>query len=253
MDGELKQPSSATREPAAATGRHSEPAVLRQSGGTVYRASGDRYLLSEIRATRPRYDPAAPRPCAGRALRRACYRCHRHHAGHALAPGPLRQRRLRREAVLDCLSACEAALPVLRMSRCPCVLLHLPLSWDDPATQLAMRKYTQSYDRSTVVPEQYRVHFAASMGLHSIDDVQRIVFDEATSCGVGRCLSRRACGDAPRSAASPCDTKYNPARTWRRKTRSHCARTFCVYGMEGPGGYQFVDAPCKCGIRTTRP
>ncbi|HAI72572.1 MAG TPA: urea carboxylase, partial [Alteromonas australica] len=36
-------------------------------------------------------------------------------------------------------------------------------------------------------------------------------------------------------------TKYNPARTWTAENSVGIGGTYlCVYGMEGPGGYQFV-------------
>src|SRR5690606_11240731 len=36
-------------------------------------------------------------------------------------------------------------------------------------------------------------------------------------------------------------TKYNPARTWTAENSVGIGGAYlCVYGMEGPGGYQFV-------------
>ncbi len=36
-------------------------------------------------------------------------------------------------------------------------------------------------------------------------------------------------------------TKYNPARTWTPENAVGIGGAYlCVYGMEGPGGYQFV-------------
>jgi urea carboxylase len=36
-------------------------------------------------------------------------------------------------------------------------------------------------------------------------------------------------------------TKYNPARTWTPENAVGIGGSYlCVYGMEGPGGYQFV-------------
>ena len=79
-------------------------------------------------------------------------------------------------------------------------------------------------------------------GLDSIDEVQRIVF-EASYLVLGL-------GDVYLGApvATPMDprhrlvtTKYNPARTWTPENAVGIGGAYlCVYGMEGPGGYQFV-------------
>src|SRR5512132_3973469 len=53
-------------------------------------------------------------------------------------------RRLSRETLLDALDACERAIPDLDNLSLPSRTVYLPLSWDDPATQLAIRKYMQS-------------------------------------------------------------------------------------------------------------
>ena len=49
-------------------------------------------------------------------------------------------------------------------------------------------------------------------------------------------------------------TKYNPARTWTPENAVGIGGAYlCVYGMEGPGGYQFVGRTCRCGTPTARP
>ena len=79
-------------------------------------------------------------------------------------------------------------------------------------------------------------------GLNSIDDVHRIVFDASyLTLGLGDVYL-----GAP--VATPIDprhrlvtTKYNPARTWTPENAVGIGGAYlCVYGMEGPGGYQFV-------------
>jgi urea carboxylase len=79
-------------------------------------------------------------------------------------------------------------------------------------------------------------------GLESIDDVYRIVH-EASYLVLGL-------GDVYLGApvATPVDprhrlvtTKYNPARTWTPENAVGIGGAYmCVYGMEGPGGYQLV-------------
>jgi urea carboxylase len=75
-----------------------------------------------------------------------------------------------------------------------------------------------------------------------VDDVRRIVFDARyLVLGLGDVYL-----GAP--VATPLDprhrlvtTKYNPARTWTPENAVGIGGAYlCIYGMEGPGGYQFV-------------
>ena len=124
----------------------------------------------------------------------------------------------------------------------PSRIVHLPLSWDDPATRLAIRKYTQSV-RPDAPWCPSNIEFIRRInGLDSIEEVQRIVFS-ANYLVLGL-------GDVYLGApvATPIDprhrlvtTKYNPARTWTPENAVGIGGAYlCVYGMEGPGGYQFV-------------
>ena len=83
---------------------------------------------------------------------------------------------------------------------------------------------------------------AASTGSTRVDDVHRIVFDASyLVLGLGDVYL-----GAP--VATPLDprhrlvtTKYNPARTWTPENAVGIGGAYlCIYGMEGPGGYQFV-------------
>jgi urea carboxylase len=116
------------------------------------------------------------------------------------------------------------------------------LSWDDSATKLAIEKYMQSVrDDAPWCPSN--IEFIRRMnGLSSIQDVQNILFEaEYLVMGLGDVYL-----GAP--VAVPVDprhrlvtTKYNPARTWTPENAVGIGGTYmCVYGMEGPGGYQFV-------------
>ena len=43
-------------------------------------------------------------------------------------------------------------------------------------------------------------------------------------------------------------TKYNPARPWTPENAVGIGGAYlCVYGMEGPGGYQFVGRTIQMG------
>ena len=136
----------------------------------------------------------------------------------------------------------EEELPSVDKLEVPSRIVHLPLSWDDPATQLAISKYMQSV-RPDAPWCPSNIEFIRRInGLESIEDVKRIVF-EASYLVMGL-------GDVYLGApvATPLDprhrlvtTKYNPARTWTPENAVGIGGAYlCVYGMEGPGGYQFV-------------
>lgn len=149
---------------------------------------------------------------------------------------------LRREELVAALDECERRIPDLDDIAVESRVVHLPLSWDDPATQLAIRKYMQGV-RPDAPWCPSNIEFIRRInGLDSIDDVHRIVFDASyLVLGLGDVYL-----GAP--VATPVDprhrlvtTKYNPARTWTAENSVGIGGAYlCVYGMEGPGGYQFV-------------
>ena len=124
----------------------------------------------------------------------------------------------------------------------PSRTVYLPLSWDDSATRLAIEKYMQSV-RPDAPWCPSNIEFIRRInGLDSIAEVQRTVFDASyLVLGLGDVYL-----GAP--VATPLDprhrlvtTKYNPARTWTPENAVGIGGAYmCVYGMEGPGGYQFV-------------
>jgi urea carboxylase len=156
-------------------------------------------------------------------------------------------RRLPREKLLAALEAVEASLPATDDIEVASRIVHLPLSWDDPATRLAIQKYTQSV-RPDAPWCPSNIEFIRRInGLDSTDDVRRIVHDASyLVLGLGDVYL-----GAP--VATPLDprhrlvtTKYNPARTWTPENAVGIGGAYlCVYGMEGPGGYQFVGRTCQ--------
>jgi urea carboxylase len=144
--------------------------------------------------------------------------------------------------LLELLRAAEARLPSIDDMEVPSRIVHLPLSWDDAATRLAIEKYMQSV-RPDAPWCPSNIEFIRRInGLDSIQQVQDILF-EASYLVMGL-------GDVYLGApvATPLDprhrlvtTKYNPARTWTPENAVGIGGAYlCVYGMEGPGGYQFV-------------
>jgi urea carboxylase len=124
----------------------------------------------------------------------------------------------------------------------PSRIVHIPLSWDDEACQMAIQKYDQSVRKNAPWCPSNLEFIRRINGLDSIDEVKKIVFDASyLVMGLGDVYL-----GAP--VATPVDprhrlvtTKYNPARTWTAENSVGIGGSYmCVYGMEGPGGYQFV-------------
>jgi urea carboxylase len=124
----------------------------------------------------------------------------------------------------------------------PTRVVHLPLSWDDDACRVAIEKYMQSVRPDAPWCPSNLEFIRRINGLIDIDAVKDIVFDASyLVMGLGDVYL-----GAP--VATPLDprhrlvtTKYNPARTWTAENSVGIGGAYmCVYGMEGPGGYQFV-------------
>ena len=224
-----------------------EPAILRTTKSrkpqTDYRADGDKYLLIE-------YGPLV----LDLGLR---FRVHllesRLRAANLpgiidVTPGVRSlqihydNRRLRREELLDALETCDHGIPERPEIAVPSRTIHLPLSWDDPATQLAQLKYVQSVRPDAPWCPDNIEFIRRINGLESREDVHRIVY--------GASYLVLGLGDVYLGApvATPIDprhrlvtTKYNPARTWTPENAVGIGGAYmCIYGMEGPGGYQLV-------------
>ncbi|MFN8640210.1 MAG: urea carboxylase [Candidatus Binatia bacterium] len=135
-----------------------------------------------------------------------------------------------------------AGLPPVDDIEVPTRIVHLPLSWDDEATRLAIRKY-QELVRPDAPWCPSNIEFIRRInGLADEAAVQEIVFAaHYLVLGLGDVYL-----GAP--VATPVDprhrlvtTKYNPARTWTPENAVGIGGAYlCIYGMEGPGGYQFV-------------
>ncbi len=150
--------------------------------------------------------------------------------------------RLSADELLAAVREITASLPPSDELVVPSRTVHLPLSWDDPATREAIARYMAGVrDDAPWCP--WNIEFIRRVnGLESVEDVYRTVFDaEYLVLGLGDVYL-----GAP--VATPLDprhrlvtTKYNPARTWTAENSVGIGGAYlCVYGMEGPGGYQFV-------------
>jgi urea carboxylase len=147
---------------------------------------------------------------------------------------------LTRTRLLGLLGEIERSLPPAEKVTVPSRVVHLPLSWNDPQVQLAMRRYHELVrPNAPWCPDN--IEFIRRInGLPSIDAVQQLIFDASyVVLGLGDVYL-----GAP--VATPADprhrlvtTKYNPARTWTPENAVGIGGAYmCIYGMEGPGGYQ---------------
>jgi urea carboxylase len=146
------------------------------------------------------------------------------------------------DRMLGVLGDVEDELPATSDLVVPSRSVRLPLSWDDPATREAIARYTSGVrDDAPWCPSN--IEFIRRInGLASQADVMDTVFAaEYLTLGLGDVYL-----GAP--VATPLDprhrlvtTKYNPARTWTAENSVGIGGAYlCIYGMEGPGGYQFV-------------
>ncbi|HEX3836767.1 MAG TPA: urea carboxylase [Steroidobacteraceae bacterium] len=147
---------------------------------------------------------------------------------------------LTQDALLAALADAEDRIGDLTEFSIPSRVIHLPLSWGDPAIYATIEKYMASV-RSDAPWCPDNIEFIRRInGLPSINAVRDIVFDARyLVMGLGDVYL-----GAP--VATPLDprhrlvtTKYNPARTWTPPNVVGIGGAYlCIYGMEGPGGYQ---------------
>jgi urea carboxylase len=147
---------------------------------------------------------------------------------------------LHQPGALATLLAAEEALGDLDDFAIPSRIVHLPLSWRDPAIEETIQKYVGTVrDDAPWCPDN--IEFIRRInGLGDAQAVEDLIFDASyLVLGLGDVYL-----GAP--VATPVDprhrlvtTKYNPARTWTPPNVVGIGGAYmCIYGMEGPGGYQ---------------
>ena len=160
------------------------------------------------------------------------------------------------EQLINHVAHASAQLSGELPTKIPSRIVRIPLSWDDPACQLAIEKYTQSVRPNAPWCPSNLEFIRRINGLPDIQAVKATVFNASyLVMGLGDVYL-----GAP--VATPIDprhrlvtTKYNPARTWTAENSVGIGGAYmCVYGMEGPGGYQFVGRTLQMWnrYRTTR-
>jgi urea carboxylase len=150
--------------------------------------------------------------------------------------------RLPTAKLLQALVALERTLPDPHATTVPGRIVHLPLAWRESAAMSAIAKYQASIRPDAPWCPDNIEFIRRINGLHDEEAVKEIVY--------GASYLVLGLGDVYMGApvAVPIDprhrlvtTKYNPARTWTPPNAVGIGGAFlCVYGMEGPGGYQLV-------------
>jgi urea carboxylase len=235
----------ASEAPQGATSADHEPAVLFTSRthptGIGIRAAGEKYLLVEY--------GEQVLDIALRCRVQALYESLQAQADPAIlemTPGirslqiAFDNRQLDPDRIVALIRQADAELGDLSAFRCPSRIIHLPLSWDDEVCELAARKYSQTVRRDAPWCPSNIEFVRRINGLDSIGAVRELIF-AASYLVMGL-------GDVYLGApvATPIDprhrlvtTKYNPARTWTAENSVGIGGSYlCIYGMEGPGGYQ---------------
>ena len=144
--------------------------------------------------------------------------------------------------LLRLLEVAEEQIPNIAEMQVPSRTVYLPLAWEDSQTQLATERYSQIV-RADAPWCPDNIEFIRRInGLDTKQAVKDVVYNASyLVMGLGDVYL-----GAP--VATPLDprqrlvtTKYNPARTWTPENAVGIGGAYmCVYGMEGPGGYQFV-------------
>lgn len=118
--------------------------------------------------------------------------------------------------------------------------VYLPLSWNDPSIQLAIDKYQQGV-RPNAPWCPSNIEFIRRInGLKDTNVVQKIILEaNYLVMGLGDVYLGAPVATPLNPAHRMVTTKYNPARTWTAQNSVGIGGAYmCVYGMEGPGGYQ---------------
>ncbi len=209
----------------------------------VARLSGDTHLLLEIGA--PELDLVLR--FRGHALMQAL-EAKQLHGVIDLTPGirslqvHYQPETLVLEDLLEIVAGLWDAVCAAQDLKVPSRIVHLPLSWDDPACQLAIEKYMTTVRKDAPWCPSNLEFIRRINDLPNLEAVFQTVFDARyLVMGLGDVYL-----GAP--VATPLDprhrlvtTKYNPARTWTAENSVGIGGAYmCIYGMEGPGGYQFV-------------
>jgi urea carboxylase len=219
---------------------HSIPASA-TSPGVVYRQAGDKFLLIE-------YGPLVlDFELRFRAhLLMEWFKTHPVEGVIELSPGVrslqinFDSRVIPLDKLLGILVRAENDLPPVESLEVPTRILRLPLSYDDPGIRLTIEKYAQGV-RAKAPWLPSNIEFIRRMnGLDSVEQVRETVYSASyLVLGLGDVYLGAPCAVPVDPRHRFVTTKYNPARTFTVENVVGIGGVYmCIYGMEGPGGYQ---------------
>ena len=211
--------------------------------GVVYRQSGDKYILIE-------YGPLV----LDFELRFRVHTLMEWIAAHPiegfieLSPGVrslqinFNSQIISSEKLIGILVNAESELPAIDSLEVPARIVRMPLSYDDSSIHTVIEKYIQGV-RAKAPWLPSNIEFIRRMnGLGSVEEVRETVFSASyLVLGLGDVYLGAPCAVPVDPRHRFVTTKYNPARTFTIENVVGIGGVYmCIYGMEGPGGYQLV-------------
>jgi len=231
------------KDPAGADAVLHSLAAAGDRPGVVYRQAGDKYLLVE-------YGPVV----LDFALRFRVhtlmdwFNTHPVEGVIELSPGVrslqinFDSRMISSQKLVEILVQAEAALPSIESLEVPTRIVRMPLAYDESGIRLTIEKYQQSVrPKAPWLPSN--IEFIRRMnGLDSVDEVRETVYNASyLVLGLGDVYLGAPCAVPVDPRHRFVTTKYNPARTFTVENVVGIGGVYmCIYGMEGPGGYQLV-------------
>jgi urea carboxylase len=216
---------------------------LANGPGVVYRQAGDKYLLIE-------YGPLV----LDFELRFRIHTLMEWLARHPiegvieLSPGVrslqinFDSRVISSQRLVEILVLAERDLPSIESLEVPTRIVHMPLAYDESGIRLTIEKYQQSVrPKAPWLPSN--IEFIRRMnGLDSVEQVCETVYNASyLVLGLGDVYLGAPCAVPVDPRHRFVTTKYNPARTFTVENVVGIGGVYmCIYGMEGPGGYQLV-------------
>lgn len=144
--------------------------------------------------------------------------------------------------LIELLVKAESELPSIDSLEVPTRIVRMPLSYDDPAIHTVIEKYIQGV-RAKAPWLPSNIEFIRRMnGLDRIEEVRETVYSASYMVlGLGDVYLGAPCAVPVDPRHRYVTTKYNPARTFTIENVVGIGGVYmCIYGMEGPGGYQLV-------------
>jgi len=144
--------------------------------------------------------------------------------------------------LLDILVQAEDSLPSVESLEVPTRIVRMPLAYDESGIRLTIEKYQQSV-RAQAPWLPSNIEFIRRMnGLDSVEQVRETVYSASyLVLGLGDVYLGAPCAVPVDPRHRFVTTKYNPARTFTVENVVGIGGVYmCIYGMEGPGGYQLV-------------